>query len=307
MHKTTLGALAVLFTTFVGPTFAQAPTQPPQPPDFSKVEIKTTPLGHNTYMLEGQGGNITVAVARDGVIMVDGEFAPLHDKIKAAIAKLTKEPVRYLVNTHFHGDHSGGNAPFARDGATIVAHMNVRNRLAAGTTNGLTGVKTPPAAPEALPTKTYRTAMSLKLKGRTAQLKHPANAHTDGDTYVYFADANVLSTGDTVTMGRYPNIDFANGGNIKGMIAASDTYLKFVNDRTKIVPGHGPLANKAQLVAYRAMLVAARDRMAKLVAAGKTEDEVIAAKPFADFDAKLGASELQSRNFIRVVYHSLKS
>lgn len=140
-------ALAVAVVGFAGGANAQQAAQPPTPPqrDFSKTEIKTTDLGHGTYMLEGEGGNITVAVGGDGVIMVDGEFAPLHDKIKAAIEKVTDQPIRYLVNTHFHGDHTGGNALFHKDGATIVANVNVRNRLAAGTTNGLTGAKTPPA------------------------------------------------------------------------------------------------------------------------------------------------------------------
>jgi cyclase len=299
MSRIALG-LAAALALWAAPALAQ------EQPDFSKVEIKTTDLGHHTYMLEGQGGNITVAVADDGVIMVDGEFAPLHDKIKAAIAKLTNQPIRYLVNTHFHGDHTGGNAPFAKDGTVVVAHANVKKRLAEGSVNGLNGNKTPPASPDALPAKTYTGSMTLKLKGRTAVLHHIANAHTDGDTYVWFKDANVLSTGDTVTMGRYPNIDFANGGNIKGMIAATDAYLKLANGQTKIVPGHGELANKAMVVQYRAMLVDARDRMAKLVKAGKTEDEVVAAKPFADYDTKLGATPQQSTNFIRVVYHSLK-
>ena len=280
------------------------PATPP-PVDFSKVEIKTTDLGDGVYMLEGQGGNITVATAKDGIIMVDGEFAPLHDKIKAAIAALSNQPVKYLVNTHFHGDHTGGNAPFAKDGATIVSEINVKKRLAAGTTNGLTGAETPPAAPEALPEKTYTRAFKIRLVGRVADLRHIANAHTDGDTYVWFKTANVLATGDTFTNGRYPNIDFANGGNIKGMIAATDAYLKIVNDKSRIVPGHGPVADKAALAAYRTMLVTARDRMAKLVKEGKSEDDVVAAKPFADLDAKWAPTELASKNFIRVVWHSL--
>jgi cyclase len=286
------------------PAAAPAPTAPP-PPDFSKVEIKTTDLGDGVYMLEGQGGNITVATSKDGIIMVDGEFAPLHDKIKAAIATLSNQPVKYLINTHFHGDHTGGNAPFAKDGALIVAEIDVKARLAAGTTNGLTGVKTPPAAPEALPGKTYTGAFKIRMNGRVADLKHIANAHTDGDTYVWFKTANVLATGDTFTNGRYPNIDFANGGNIAGMIAATNAYLKLVNDKSRIVPGHGPIADKAALVEYRTMLITARDRMAKLVKDGKSEDDVIAAKPFADLDAKWAPTELASKNFIRVVYHSL--
>jgi cyclase len=305
MNRAVLAALAAL--SIGGAASAQQPVAPPAPAiDFAKVEIKTTDLGHRTYMLEGAGGNITVAVGDDGVILVDSEYAPLHAKIKAAIAALTPQPVRYLIDTHFHGDHTGGNADFAQDGAMVVAHHAVRERLAAGTTNGLTGVKTPPAPADALPTKTYASALTVKVKGRVAELKHPVAAHTDGDTYVYFADANVLATGDTVSIGRYPNIDVANGGSLKGMITAADIYLKLVNDQTKIVPGHGPLAGKPELVAYRAMLVAARDRMAKLIAAGTSEDGAVEARPFADFDTKLGATDLQSRNFIRVVYRSLK-
>lgn len=302
-------AMSVVATTMLlaGTAIAQqapAPAAPP-PPDFSKVEMKTTDLGDNMYMIEGQGGNITVAVAKDGIIMVDGEFAPLHDKIKAAISTISNQPVKYLINTHFHGDHTGGNAPFARDGVTIVSEINVKNRLAAGTTNGLTGAKTPPVTPEALPSKTYTGAYRIRLNGRVADLKHIANAHTDGDTYIWFKTANVLSTGDTFTNGRYPNIDFANGGNIKGMIAATDAYLKLTNARSRIVPGHGPLADKAALMEYHNMLITARDRMAKLVKEGKSEDDVVAAKPFADLDTKWAPTELASKNFVRVVYHSL--
>jgi glyoxylase-like metal-dependent hydrolase (beta-lactamase superfamily II) len=301
--------IAVVATTMAlsGPVFAQQQpaASPPPPDDFSKVEIKSTDLGSNCYMLEGQGGNITVAVAKDGIIMVDGQFAPLHDKIKAAVAAISNLPIKYLINTHYHGDHTGGNESFAKDGATIVSQVNVKNRLAAGTSNGLIGAKTPPAPQAALPSDTYTNFSKIRLEGRVADLKHIANAHTDGDTYVWFKTANVLSTGDTFSNGRYPNIDFANGGNIKGMIAATDAHLKLVNARTKIVPGHGPLADKAALIEYRTMLVTARDRMAKLVKEGKSEDDVVAAKPFADLDAKWAPTELAGKNFIRVVYHSL--
>jgi glyoxylase-like metal-dependent hydrolase (beta-lactamase superfamily II) len=294
-------AAAVLCAAALLASRAQAQQQ-----DFSNAEIKTTDLGHRTYMLQGPGGNITVAIGQDAIIMVDSEFAPLHDKIKAAIAALSPLPVRYLVDTHFHGDHTGGNALFAKDGATVVAEENVRKRLAEGSTNGLNGNKTPPVPPDALPAKTYANSLTLHVKGVGARLGHPTHAHTDGDTYVWFKDADVLATGDTVVIGRYPNIDFASGGNIKGMIAASDIYLKLADDRTKIVPGHGPLTDKAALRAYRAMLVAVRDRMAKLVKAGKSEQDVIAARPFADYDKKLGVTDQRSTNFIRVVYHSFK-
>jgi cyclase len=296
-------AVVATMMAWSGPLFAQAPAAPP--PDFSKVEIKTTDLGDKIYMLEGQGGNITVAVADDGIIMVDSAFAPLHDKIKAAIAAISNQPIKYLIDTHFHGDHTGGNEAFTNDGAVVVSEINVRTRLAAGTSNGLTGDKTPPAPPGALPSKTYTTAFKIRLHGRVADLAHIANAHTDGDTYVWFKTANVLSTGDTFTSDRYPNIDFANGGNIKGMIAATDAYLKLTNARTRIVPGHGPLADRAALLEYRAMLISARDRMARLVKEGKSEDDVVAAKPFADLDAKWAPTEFAATNFVRAVYHSL--
>jgi len=308
MARILWAAMATALFGFAGLALAQnTPPASPAPPDFSKVEIKTTDLGHDTYMLQGQGGNITVAVGTDGVIMVDGEFAPLHDKIKAAIAAITQQPVKYLINTHYHGDHSGGNAPFAADGVKVVAQENVKKRLADGTTNALTGNKTPPAAPEALPAETYGDKLVLKVKGRSAALAHIQAAHTDGDTYVYFKDANVLSTGDIVTVGgRYPNIDVGAGGNIKGMIAGADTFLKVANDQTKIVPGHGPLLTKADLKNYRALLVDSEGRVAKLVKAGKTIDEAVAAKPLADLDAKAGANQQGSDNFVKLIYLSLK-
>jgi glyoxylase-like metal-dependent hydrolase (beta-lactamase superfamily II) len=230
----------------------------------------------------------------------------MHDKLKAAVAAVTPQKVTFLVNTHHHGDHTGGNAGFAAEGATVIGHVNLKTMLAAGTTSNTTGIKVPPVPEDGLPKETYSDARSVSVKGRTAALKHPDNAHTGGDTYVYFADANVLSTGDTVTIGRYPNIDYLNGGNIKGMIAASDAYLALANGETKIVPGHGPLTNKAQLAEFRAMLVTARDRMTALVKDGKSLDDIYAAKPFADLDAKWAANEQAAKNFVRVVYYSVK-
>ena len=300
MTGKTIGKIAAALMLMTAPALAQ--TAPPVGPDLSKVEIKTTDLGNRTYMLVGTGGNTTVALGEDGVIMVDGQFAPLHEKLKAAIAELSPQPIKFLVNTHHHSDHSGGNARFAESGVTVVAHVNARNRLASGTTHNLSGAATPPAPEIALPKQTHTDGTSLELKGRTVQLKHARAAHTDGDTYVHFADANVIATGDTVTIGRYPNIDFANGGTIKGVIDAVDTYLALANDSTKIVPGHGPLADKAKLADYRAMLIASRDRMAKLISEGKSEAEIQAMKPFADLDASWAVNDQAARTWVRVVY-----
>jgi len=306
MIHTAVASLA--FICLTAPALAQGQSAPPVGPDFSKVEVKTFDLGNRTWMLEGVGGNVTVAVGDDGIIMVDGQFAPMHDKLKLAIASLSPQPIKYLVNTHHHGDHTGGNAGFAAEGTTVVAHENVKKFLAAGTMSNTTGQKVSPVTAEGLPKQTYNsdTGPVLQVKGRKAVLKHPAAAHTGGDTYVWFADANVLSTGDVFTYNRYPNIDWLNGGSLKGVLAAVDAYLKLANDKTKIVPGHGPLATKAQLAEYRALLITARDRMAKLIKDGKSEEEIYAAKPFADLDAKWAPNEQVGKSFMRVMYVNVK-
>ena len=301
MNRFAMIALALSTIAFGGAACAQGI-------DFSKVEIKTIDLGRNTYRLEGQGGNITIAVGTDGIIMVDGQFAPLHDKIKAAIAAISPLPIKYLVNTHFHGDHTGGNAGFQNEGATVVAQDNVRVRLAAGTVNGLTGIKTPPVAPEALPKQTYiGGSITLEVGGRKAVLTHVNNAHTDGDTWVYFPDANVLCTGDTMNnTKRYQTIDFANGGDIRGAIRATEAFLALANEDTRVMTGHGPLAKKSDIAEYNAMLKIARERVEKLFKEGKTETEVIAVKPLNDLDAKWAANDEAAVNFLKMVYNSFK-
>lgn len=299
--RTMLTALATALV-FSGPALAQAP-------DFSKVEIVAQDLGNKTYMLTGQGGNITVAVGDDAVLMVDTQFAPLHDKIKAAVTKLSPHPIKQIVVTHHHGDHTGGIAPFVKDGAAVTTHANLKRRLSEGTTNALTGAKTAPVAADALPTQTYTgDKTTVSVKGRTAQVVHLPRAHTDGDSAIFFADANVLATGDIVSIGnRYPNIDIGVGAGIKGMVAAVDTFIKMSNDQTKVVPGHGTLMSRADLVTYRAVLQTAQDRVAKLIAEGKSEDEVVAAKPIQDLEKQAGANEMATTNFLKLIYRSLKA
>jgi len=300
MKRVTIAALAGVSLLWAGAANAQAQQ------DFSKVEIKATDLGNKTYMLEGQGGNITVAVGTDGIIMVDTQFAPLHDKIKAAIEKISPLPIKYVINTHFHGDHTGGNVAFHKDGATIVAQDNIRLRLAAGSKNGLTGNISAPQPSDAIPTDTYLGGCkNVSVGGRTAEVCHRTNAHTDGDSWVYFRDANVIATGDIFNRG-YPNLDWGSGGSINGMINSVNAFIMAANDTTKIVPGHGALSTKATMEEYRDMLVTARDRIQKLRNEGKTEQQVVDAKPLADLDAKWGNPQNPQGavNFVRNVYNS---
>jgi glyoxylase-like metal-dependent hydrolase (beta-lactamase superfamily II) len=277
--------------------------------DFSKVDITTIDAGHGFYVLQGSGGNITIAPTADGVLMIDAQFAPLHDKLKAAIDKVSGgKPIRYLINTHFHGDHTSGNDNFAKDGAVIVAQENLRKRLAGGAVNAQ-GAAVPARDAAALPVLTYADTMTIRLGNKTAELMHMPPSHTDGDTYVYFRAENTLVSGDVFSTSRFPNIDVQNGGSIDGMIAADDRLLALVNDDTQIVPGHGPLAKKADLIAFREMLVTARERVAKLVAEGKSEDDAVAAKPLLDLEEKRAKNPLTvSRDqFTRLVYRSLKT
>jgi cyclase len=299
MHKTLL-ALAATTALFVAPAFAQQQ-------DFSKVEVKVTDLGNKTYMLEGAGGNVTIAVGTDGIIMVDTQFAPMHDKLVAAIKQISPLPIKQIIITHFHGDHTGGIAAFQNDGAIAISQDNIRLRLAAGgNKNGTTGQSQPPAPAGGVPKQTYSGgSMTIEVGGRKAIVTHVYNAHTDGDSYVYFPDANVLCTGDVMNNNhRYQQVDFANGGDIRGMIRGTNAWLQVANDNTKVVVGHGPLATKANVAEYNAMVKTARERIEKLVKEGKTEAEVVAAKPLADLDKTWAANDQAAANFVKQVYNS---
>jgi glyoxylase-like metal-dependent hydrolase (beta-lactamase superfamily II) len=288
----------------LGAVLVPAPVSEAQ--DFSGVEIGVQELRGSVRMLTGAGGNLGVSSGEDGVFLIDDQFAPLSDKIRAAIATFSEEPVRFVLNTHWHGDHTGGNESFGKSGAVIVAHENVRKRMSAEQFMETFQRKVPAAPKDALPIVTFTESVKFHLNGDTIHVKHVDPAHTDGDSIVFFEKANVLHTGDLFFNGRYPFIDLSSGGSVDGVIAAADTAIALCDDETKIIPGHGELATKADYQAYRDVLKQIRDRVKKLIDEGKTQDEVLAAKPTAEWDETWGVGFMRPNVFVSIVYDSLK-
>jgi len=272
--------------------------------DFSKVQIKTTKLANNLYSLEGQGGAIGVLTGPDGILMVDSQFAPLTERIVAAIKAVDPGPIRYLINTHVHGDHTGGNANLGAMGVTIIARPQLRARLEkpAPTAAGAPGTPTPPTG---LPRLTYDAPMTFHMNGEQVQLIPIPAAHTDGDTLVKFVNADVIMTGDFYRSTGYPNIDRANGGTLTGMLAGLNRILELAGPSTRILPGHGPIVDKAAVAAHRDMITGIRDRVAPMVKKGMTADQVAAAKPTADYDAKMGDTGTTGARFVGQLYAEL--
>ena len=252
-------------------------------------------------MLEGSGGNIGVLVGNDGVVLIDDQFAPLSEKIKTAIAALSNQPIRFVINTHYHGDHSDGNKKFGNEGAIIVSHENTRKRLNANQANDLLKFEQKAYPYEALPKITFSESVTFNMNGETVQVYYTKNAHTDGDAIIYFKESNVLHTGDVFVRYGLPFIDHQNGGNIDGMIAGADQILKMINDDTKIIPGHGQISNKKDLIDYKNMLQTVRNRVADGIKAGKTIDQIINADPAKEFK-----TVFDKAFFIQTVYNSLK-
>lgn len=272
-----------------------------QAQDYSKVEIKAQRLNATTWMLTGAGGNIGLSAGEDAVFVIDDQFAELAPKIKSAIAAITGKPVQFLLNTHFHGDHTGGNEVFGSAGALIVAHDNVRRRLSGEQLVSFFGSRKPAAPKAALPVVTVAEAITFHINGEEVQAFHVPHAHTDGDLIVHFRRGNVVHMGDTFFNGFYPFIDAGNGGSPDGVVAAADRVLALADDKTQIIPGHGPLANKAQLKTYRDMLATVTQRIKDLRRAGKNDEQVRAAKPSADFDAAWGGGFIQPERFVQMM------
>lgn len=296
-----LGIAAVLTAQMMISSPIQAQGQ-----DYSKVQITAEDLGGGVHALFGAGGNLGVSAGPDGVFLIDDQYAPMSVKIKAAIAKISDKPVKFLINTHWHFDHTGGNENFGNDGTIIIAHDNVRKMMREDQLIDLFNAKIPAAPKVALPVITFNDTTTFHLNGDTIFVKHMPPAHTTGDSVVYFHKANVLHTGDLFFNGIYPFIDVQNGGTVDGMIANAGSILKMVNAETKIIPGHGPMAKKQDVVAFQSMLTILRNNVRALIAEGKNKEQVLAAKPSATLDAQWADGFLSPDAFTGIVYDSLK-
>ncbi len=272
----------------------QAPA-PAAAQDFSKIEIKTTMIGPNFYTLEGSGGMIGIQTGPDGVFMVDSQFAQLTDKIVGAVRKVSDKPIRFVVNTHLHGDHTGGNENLANLGVAVVSRDELRAGLA----------RNAATKPAALPMVTYSGSVTFHMNGEGIQLIPVPAAHTSGDTMIRFPVNDVIMCGDFYRSLGYPNIDRNNGGSLKGMLEGFNALIQAAGPNTKIVPGHGEIVTKAGVATHRDMAMAIRDRVDALVKQGKTLPEVIAAKPTADYDARVPQGTMTSERFITQLYAEL--
>jgi glyoxylase-like metal-dependent hydrolase (beta-lactamase superfamily II) len=272
---------------------------------FRDVEIKTIQAGDGIYMLTGQGGNMGVSAGADGVFLIDDQFAPLTEKIMAAIATLSDQPVRFLLNTHWHPDHTGGNVNMGKAGTVIVAHDNVRKRLAVDNFIEMFGRDAPAMDLTGLPVITFDTSLTFHLNGNEILVSHTGNAHTDGDSFVWFRDANVIHTGDVYFAGMYPFIDTHTGGSIEGIIKALERILEISDDKTVIIPGHGPVSNKGKLMAYTSMLKTISSLMQAMIAGQATLEQVQAAEPTRDFDEKYGNGFIRNTAFVEMLYKDI--
>ena len=274
-----------------------------QAPDLSKVEYRSEKLGDNLFVLFGGGGNIAVLTGPDGALVVDSDVVELSPKLRAALTMVSEKPARFLINTHFHFDHAGGNATLGRGGTVIVAHDNVRKHLMTQQVVDV-GVKiiTEATPPEGLPVVTFADGVKFHVNGETVAVNHVANAHTDSDAFVFLEKANVLHTGDLFMSIGYPFVDGGNGGTLDGLIAAHARTLALCNDQTRVIPGHGPLVGKAELQAYHDMLVVVRNRISDLVRKGRTLEQVQAAAPTKEYDERWGKGFVNSQVFVQRIF-----
>ncbi len=274
--------------------------------DFEAVEIKTIKAAEGVYMLVGAGGNIGVSVGSDGVFMIDDQFAPLTAKIEAAVRTISDQPIRFVVNTHWHRDHTGGNENLGKVGAILVSHENVRRRMS--TTQFLEAFQTTvqPAPEGALPQITFTDEMTFHWNDDEIQIFHVPGAHTDGDSIIRFTKKNVVHMGDTFFNGMYPFIDASSGGSIEGMIDAAERVLEFADGDSRIIPGHGELGGVDDLRRYRDMLRTVAGRLRPLIDAGRTRQQIIAARPTEDLDETWGGGFMKPDQWVGIVYDGMK-
>jgi glyoxylase-like metal-dependent hydrolase (beta-lactamase superfamily II) len=269
-----------------------------QAQDFSKVEFRTTKLADSVYMLQGSGGNIALSVGDDAVFLVDDDYAPLTPKLKAAIAAISKRPVNFVLNTHWHFDHVGGNEALGKEAAVIFAHDNVRMRMSTEQFIAMFQTKVPASPRGALPVVTFASDLSLHINGEEIRAFHVPAAHTDGDVIVHFRTSDIIHMGDTFFNGTYPFIDVSSGGSADGLIAALDRVLAIATDKTRIIPGHGPLATKAELQTWRDMVATVTQRIKDLRKAGRSDAQIKAEKPTQDLDARYARGFMNPERFV---------
>jgi glyoxylase-like metal-dependent hydrolase (beta-lactamase superfamily II) len=269
---------------------------------FDNVQIETIKLSNNVYMLIGAGGNIGISVGVDGVFVIDDQFAPLSEKILTAIKTISDKPLNFLVNTHWHGDHTGGNENMTNAGATIIAHDNVKARLLKPKRDGSNNPK------DALPVITFNDKLTITVNDEPIAVFHVANAHTDGDSLLYFTESNVLHTGDTYFKGRYPYIDLNSGGSVNGYIEAARRGLMLIDDDTKIIPGHGSQSNKEEYKSFLNMLEELKMKVSKAIANGKTEEDIKSDTSLTKTydDLGYGSGFINSERIRATFYQSLK-
>lgn len=293
----TLATLAILATLAATPAVAQQ--------QFEDVEIRTLDVAPGVWMLLGQGGNIGVAAGEDGVFIVDDQYAPLTERISAAVRALGHGDVDFVVNTHWHGDHVGGNENLGEAGALIVAHENVRERMSTEQFFELAGDPVPPSPDAALPVVTFTRDVTFHLNGDEIHVFHVPHGHTDGDAVIHFQEADAVHMGDIFFNSGFPFVDLGSGGSINGMIVAVERVLAMIDDDTAVIPGHGELTDRAGLATYRDMLVSVRDQVLEMIAAGMTLEQVVGQAPTAEFDERWGGGFIGPDRFAETVYRSL--
>lgn len=271
-----------------------------------KVDFETIQLSDSVYMLRGRGGNVGISTGEDGLYIIDDQVKPITGQFLRAIRKISNQPIRFVINTHYHFDHTGGNEQIGKAGAVIIAHDNIHKRMNSEQVSVFRNSTTPPYPREALPVITFNDRVSLHLNGEAATVYHVARGHTDGDSIIHFPNSNVIHMGDMYFNGLYPYVDLEAGGAIQGVVEAADLALSLASETTRIIPGHGPLAMTEDLREYRDYLSRAIDNVQALIDEGLDLPQIIAAQPTEEWDETLGSVWITPPQFVTFIYNSLQ-